>query len=439
MNIDIINGGSELNILFLDAYFFPEKIAFSHLEKDLIEALVKEEQKLHIITPVPTRGVSEQVRKQYCKIKKETYANDKVDVLRFWAPVENRNPITRAFRYIWCNLRQYQLASKYKNIDTIFSVSTPPTQGMISAMVAKKLSKKYRKKVSFIYNLQDVFPDSLANVGMTKKGSFMWKIGRKIEDYTYRNADKIIVISNSMKKNIMNKGVNEDKIAVISNWIDVEEIKPVERNENTLISEFSIDPRKFIVVYAGNFGAAQGADIVLKVAEKLQEYNDIQFVIFGGGSYFEDAKKYVSDRNLNNVIINSLLPQERVSEVYSLGDVALITCKTGTGKAGMPSKTWSIMACNTPIVASFDIDSELGEVLNESQAGTIVEPENEEMLSKAIIEAYEKSKGKTFCRKFVEENASKERCVAKYIESINDLLYHNKKKSLNNEKILGNR
>ena len=82
-----------------------------------------------------------------------------------------------------------------KNIDAIFATSTPPTQGVLCAMVAKRLSKKYKRKVPIVYNLQDVFPDSLVTTGLAKKGSLLWKVGRKIENYTYIHADKIIVLS----------------------------------------------------------------------------------------------------------------------------------------------------------------------------------------------------------------------------------------------------
>lgn len=360
-----------MNLLFLDAYFEPETIAYTHLEKDLLEGL-KENNRIQVICPTPTRGVSAQIREEYKSRKNEKLHGGKVRVRRFWAPQEGKNPIVRAFRYFWCNFRSYQIAIRVKNVDIVFSNSTPPTQGMLSAMVAKKLSKKYKKKVPFVYNLQDIFPDSLVNTGMTQKGSFLWKIGRKLENYTYENAEKIIVISDSFKRNIMAKGVMEEKIEVISNWIDLDTVHPVSRKDNKLISEFGIDPTKFLVIYAGNFGAAQGADVVLKAAEKLKSNEGIQFVIFGGGAYFEEAKK--ESEKLDNVFIHELMSADRISEVYSLGDVALITCKPGTGNAGMPSKTWSIMACNTPIIASFDTDSDLADVIRDSNAGVCVEP-----------------------------------------------------------------
>ena len=409
-----------MNILLINAYFTPEVIAFSHLEKNLIEGLLAAGHRISVLCPTPTRGVSDEVARAYRKVKRETLYDDRVSVRRFAAPREGRNPLVRAFRYFWCNLRQYQLGKQYSDVDAVFCVSTPPTQGWLSAKVAKKLAKKYGHKVSFVYSLQDVFPDSLVTTGLTKKGSLLWKIGRKIEDTTYAHADRIVVISESMKKNITDKGVPEDTIEVVSNWIDTEEIRPVPREENRLFEEFGLDRNKFTVVYAGNFGAAQGADVVLDAAELLKKDPDVQFAVFGGGAGFEAAKATVSEQELSNVTINGLLPAHRVPEVYSLGDVALITCKKGVGSSGMPSKTWSIMACDTPIIAAFATESELADILARAGAGISVEPENAEALADAILSVKNGEKAPHGGRAYVCEHAEKTVCVARYVKILKD-------------------
>lgn len=412
-----------MNILQLSHYYFPEKISSSHLTDDLEDAYIKAGHTITIFAPTPTRSISNDMRRIYKNKLYEERKNGFIKIHRFHMMREGKNPIGRAFRYFCVHLKHYKAAIKQANIDIIIAGSTPPTQGLVCAMVAKKLSKKYKKKVPFVYNLQDIFPDSLVNTGMTKKGSVLWKIGRKIENYTYGNADKIIVISECFKRNIMAKGTPEDKIEVISNWINLDSVHPVSRKDNKLINEFGIDPDKFLVVYAGNFGAAQGADIILKVAEKLMSKKDIQFIIFGGGAYFEKAKKEAE--RLDNVFIHELMPSDRISEVYSLGDVALITCKPGTGNAGMPSKTWSIMACNTPIIASFDTDSDLADVIRDAGAGKCVEPGDVDALVKAIETEHQMwSVGNSRfieLRKYVLENASKEKCVKRYIRTIMDV------------------
>lgn len=405
-----------MKILKLSSYYAPEQISSSHLSRDLEDAYLDAGFTLDVYCPTPTRGVTEEIREKYKKIKYEEMRDGKIIVHRFAMFREGRNPILRAVRYVLVNVIQYYKGSRAKGIDVITAGSTPPTQGVLCAKVAKKLSKANKKKVPFVYNLQDIFPDSLVTTGLTKKGSLLWKIGRKIEDYTYKNADEIIVISESMKKNILDKGVPEEKITVVSNWIDTEKTKPIPKAENSLFEELGLSRDKFTVVYAGNFGAAQGADVIIRTAEILKNNDAIQFAIFGGGSGFEAAKNEVKEKDLTNVVINSLLPQERVPEVYSLGDVALITCRKGVGDSGMPSKTWSIMACNTPIIASFDTDSELAQVLRDSGAGSVTEPENAEALASAILEKIKSPGISCNSRSYVVDNASKAACTAKYIE-----------------------
>ena len=408
-----------MKVLFLNAYFTPEITAFTHLEDDLIAELISGGHSIEIICPTPTRSVDKVVTKEYAHKKKESLFGGAVEVRRFVCPREGKNPIVRAFRYFWCNFMEYCIASKFENIDVVFSVSTPPTQGLLAAKVAKRLSKKYKRKVPFVFSLQDVFPDSLVTTGLTKKGSILWNVGAKIEKITYKGADKIIVISNSMAANIKNKGVFEDKISVVSNWVDITGVYPIEKDKNTLYNEFNIPKEKFTVVYAGNFGKAQGANVVLQSANLLKEEKDIQFVIFGGGSEFEKAKEQA--KTMDNVIINPLLPANRVSEVYSLGDVSLVTCKKGVGNSGMPSKTWSIMACNTPIIASFDTDSELADIIKKAQAGFSVEPEDAKALADAILEAKNKkltSQGREYVLKY----ASKDVCAKEYVNQMERLI-----------------
>ena len=401
-------------VLIPDAYFDPEIIAFSRLERDLIEGMTEKGYNVKIICPTPTRGIDEETRKKYKKIKHEIKNGGKVEVIRFYAPGEGRSAILRAIRYFWCNIRTLCIA-KSVDADIIFSNSTPPTQGFISGMIAKK------KGVPFLYSLQDIFPDSLVSTGLTKENSFIWKIGRFIERRTYLRADKIITISDSMEKNILAKGVPAIKTAVIPNWVDVEKIRPVAKENNRLVSQLELSDDVFTVVYAGNMGESQGVDIIVDTAKEFSGKN-IRFLLFGSGSEYNRIKERVKTENIENVVVKGLLPFDRISEVYSVGDLALITCKAGVGRTGLPSKAGSIMACNTPIVASFDTDSDLAELLEKSGAGVCVEPENTELLKKEIEKRYSewRSGEKTDfnSRDYVKRNLSKEICVSRYLEEI---------------------
>ena len=407
-----------MNILFLDAYYEPETIAYTHLEKDLIEGLIADGHKIHIICPTPTRGISDEEKNKYKRIRKEKKYNGKVTIERFWAPQEGKNPILRAFRYFWCNLRTYQRAVKHRNIDVVFCNSTPPTQGFIAGIITKKICKKTNKKIRLIFNLQDIFPDSLVNSKMIKKGSALWKIGRKIENYIYISADQIVTISDSFKQNLVQKGVETSKITVIPNWIDTNKVHPVSRSENRLFDNLHLDRDKIYICYSGNIGHSQNLDLLLDVADSLRSQDkDISFVIFGEGAAKPYLEQRIKDLMLENIKLFPYQPYDEISSVFSLGTVDLIISKPGIGGSSIPSKTWGIMAAGRPILASFDEESELSKLIRIVGCGYTVKAGDKEQLLEAISVLSEENLG--FMgekgRRYVEENLDKTICIERFL------------------------
>ena len=403
-----------MKLLFLDAYYYPEIIAFSHIEDDLTEGLMSAGHDITVVCPTPCRGISDAAVREY----RHKLIEDRcgIHIHRYPTPRERKNPVRRAFRYFWCNIRGNRVAKKYRGADLIFAVSTPPTQGYFAGKLAKKL------RVPLVYSLQDIFPDSLVSTGLTKRGSLLYRIGARIERRTYERCERIIVLSHTAERNLLDKGVPPERLLTVSNWIDTDKVRPIPREENRLFDEYDVDRDAFTVVYAGNFGASQGADVILKAARLLADHTDIRFVLFGAGSMFEDARRQAE--SLLNVIISPLLPAERVAEVYSMGDIALITCKKGVGKTALPSKLWSIMACGTPVIAAFDADSELADIIREADAGVCAEPEDPQALADAVLDAYRKrgsvQRPLASAREYVLRHASRETGVESYVRCIEE-------------------
>lgn len=406
-----------MRILLPYAYYEPEQVSSAHLTKDLEDQFVKESFNLEIVVPSPTRGVSSEDYNKYKKIKLEEKYDGLLRVHRFPMFREGRSSLQRAFRYLLCNISQYRQCSRLDGVNVILAMSTPPTQGVLCARIKKRLQKKHKHQVPFIYVLQDVFPDSLVTTGLSSRTSLIFRIGKRIENYTYRHADQIIVISEDMKKNLLDKGVPSEKLHVIYNWIDTASVRPVEDENNPLFGELSIPRDKFRVVYAGNMGMAQGLDTIITVARELREREDILFLLFGSGAEEASLKDLAAD--LPNVRFFPLLPVERSAEVYSLGNAGLVSCRKGTGGVGVPSKTWSIMACARPVLLSFDRDSELSSVITSSQSGLHAESGDVKSLA-TNVEALVADRdgcdrmGRN-ARQYVENNADRELAVRKYI------------------------
>ena len=404
------------HVLFLDAYYEPEQTAFTHLENDIIDGLINQGFRVSIICPQPSRGVSKCVHREYKNKKIESYHNGSLIIKRFNCWRERSNPLSRFLRYLYIGFASFSLAKKEKDVDIVFCNSTPPTQGLTAGKVKKYYEKKHKRKIAFIYNLQDLFPDSLSAAHLARENGVAWKIGLKISRDIFSMADKIIAISFSFKDKLINRGVTPNKIKVIYNWVDLTKILPINRKNNVLFDELGIDRSKKIAVYAGNFGAAQDIDSIIEAAHLLEEEN-IFFVLFGRGSCFETIKAKAN--NFSNIMINDLQPANRISEVYSLGDVGLVSCKKGFGVSSFPSKTWSILACDTYIIASFDKPSELSTFLEKERCGIVVEPGRPDLLANAILDFFKYTKKDYNARQVVSKVACKQSCVNEFIEVFN--------------------
>ena len=263
------------------------------------------------------------------------------------------------------------------------------------------------RKIPFVYTVQDMFPESLVSAGMTHKGSLLWKIGDWISNVTYRNAAHIVVISESLKTALVAKGVPAEKISVIYNWIDTDTTGPVARENNGLFEEFNLPRDGFYVTYAGNLGNSQNVSLLVDVAEKLADRKDIRFVIFGDGSEKETLQQQIADSGLTNIYLFPMQPAEKVSQVYSLGDASFVICKKGVGGGAFPSKAASIMATGTPVIASFDLDSDLCRLITENQTGLCAEAEDVDAAKDAVLRFYNDA---ALCRRYG-ENARKLACT----------------------------
>ena len=409
-------------ILLLASYFYPEQAASSYLAENRNRAFAEAGFDMLVYTPAPTRGITDEVKKEYGKRKHELMYDGKMTVHRFSLFQEKKNSIERAARYTLSCLKQFTFAvfsSEARQCNIMFISSTPPIQGAMAALV-----KKYRK-MPLIYNLQDIFPDSLVSTGLARKDGLLWKIGRKIEDFTYRHADKIIVISEDFKRNIMAKGVPEEKIEVIYNWVDEQVVKEVKREDNILFDRYGLDRNKFYVTYCGNIGLTQNMDMLMDVAKELEAENGIHFVLVGNGAYKEELENIISKRNIINVTLLPFQPYEEISHVFSLGDVGLVISKPGVGANSVPSKTWSIMSASRPVLANFD-ENELKEIIEKYHCGYFTTAGDKEGFKKAILSLYA---DKELCRQlgmngrlFVMNNLTREVGTSKYVRVVQDVV-----------------
>lgn len=403
-----------MKAIFPCSYYLPETAASLYITDNIVHACADKGIEVDLYTPSPTRNVPDGSLWE----REERQMDGKLRIHRFHLYGEGKNPMLRALRYFLGEfiLLHYCIWKKY---DVAFVDSTPPIQGLKMPLI------KWLKRKPTIYNVQDIFPDSLVGTGLTHEGSLIWKIGRIVEKITYRYADKIIVISEDFKKNIMAKGVPEDKIVVIYNWVDQNKVVDVPREENKLFDVYGLDRSKFYITYNGNIGLTQNMDMLLDVAKELQEeYEDIHFVLVGNGAYLDEVKRKVADQQLENVHLLPFQPYEDISHVFSLGDASLVISKPGVGSNSVPSKTWSIMSASRPVLANFD-ENELKTIIENNHCGIFTKAGDKDAFKESILTLYNH---RDLCkeyghngRKFVLDNLTREVGTQKYVDVIKEV------------------
>ena len=409
-----------MKAIFPCSYYLPETAASLYITDNIVHACAENDIEVDLFTPTPTRSVPGGAKWE----REEQQLDGKLRIHRFHLYGEGKNPMLRALRYL---LGEVILLHKclWRKYDVAFIDSTPPIQGLKMPFI------KWFCRKPTVYNAQDIFPDSLVGTGLTKKGSLIWKIGRIVEKITYKYADKIIVISEDFKKNIMAKGVPEDKIVVVYNWVDQNAVVDVPREENSLFDKYALDRSKFYVTYSGNIGLTQNMDMLLEVAQELEsEVPDIHFVLIGEGAYKKQAETIVKEKKIGNVTFLPFQPYEDISLVFSLGDAGLVISKPGVGANSVPSKTWSIMSASRPVLANFD-ENELKDILAGNGCGIFTKAGDKEAFKQSIIALYE---NRELCkqygengRQFVMDNLTREVGTQKYVDVIKSVVAESKR------------
>lgn len=239
-----------------------------------------------------------------------------------------------------------------------------------------------------------------------------------MEKFIYSKAAAVSVISNGFKLNLCAKGVPENKLHVIPNFVDIEFIRPLPR-KNSFSSVHGLEDR-FAVLFAGNIGLSQGLERVLEAAAILEEYPEILFLIVGNGASKSSLIEAAERMKLKNVQFLPFLPHDDVPKLYASSDVCLVPLRRGLTEESVPSKVFSILGAAKPLIASVDEGSDTWRFVQDAECGLCIKPEDPRALAEAIISLYhDRELGIRMGlngRKFVENNFSRQKIARQYEE-----------------------
>lgn len=240
------------------------------------------------------------------------------------------------------------------------------------------------RRTRLVYDIQDLWPDAMAASGMFKNKLGLWFADKCCRMF-YRAAAKIVVLSPGYKRELVSRGVPDDKIDVIYNWCsDAEIAHPEVKTDTSPSRQLGLEGR-FNVIFAGTMGKAQALDAVLDAAAIVQKKcPQVQFVFIGGGIEVDNLKKKSQVLNLANVLFLPRKPFNEIGSILQMADVLLVHLKDEPlFRITIPSKTQAYMAVGKPILMG--VKGDAADLIKHACAGVACEPENPQSIAEAVI------------------------------------------------------
>ncbi len=355
-----------MRILFITDNFPPEVNAPATRTYEHVQEWLKDDDiEVTIVTCAPNFPHG----RVYDGYKNKLYQKENfngIEVIRVWSYITSNNGffkrvldyVSFAFMAFWVGL--------FTKHDII--IATSPQ--FFTTWAAWALSKVKRKP--WIFELRDLWPESIKTVGAMKQGKAIDFL-EKIELALYKSCDKVVAVTDAFKTNLISRGIDANKIDVVTNGSNVELFYPRTKDEE-LLQELNLND-KFIVGYIGTHGMAHSLDFIVRSLAKIEDEN-IHFLFIGDGAMKKTIVKIAKDLNLKNITFLEPIKKDNVPKYLSICDVSLAPLKKEDNfKTVIPSKIFEASAMLKPTLLG--VQGQAQEILEKYEAGICFEPENE--------------------------------------------------------------
>jgi glycosyltransferase involved in cell wall biosynthesis len=370
-----------MNILFLTDNFPPETNAPATRTHEHARNWVAAGHRVTVLTNVPNFPAG-RVFPGYRNKLWQREAMDGIRVVRIWTYVTaNEGFFRRSLDYFSFGVTGVIGGLFLPTPDVIVATSPQIFTALGGCILA------WIKRRPFVFELRDLWPDSIVAVGAMREGPLL-RMLRRLEYWLYHRAAKIVSVTNAFKRILVANGIPQGKIAVIRNGVDLEAFvpgpKPVE-----LARRLGLEG-KFVAAYVGTIGMAHGLDTLLSAAERLKDHKDLAFVLVGTGAERTRLEEAAKRRGLDNVIFVGTVDKEEVKQYWRLCDVALVLLKhVSLFHHVIPSKIFEAMGTGRPIILG--VRGESQELLQRAGAGIVIPPEDSQALAEGIARLMDSS------------------------------------------------
>lgn len=341
-------------VIFL-ALGYPDVKKSTILYTDLMQEFAQQGHEVLVVAPAIKQG-------DYgCRVE------GNVKVLRVRTlPLFKVGPIKKGIANILLPF-QYKKAIKEYSNQFDYDLIIMPTPPITLVKVASWIKRKSQGKIYLI--LRDIFPQNAIDLGMMKENGFLHRFFRKQEHLLYKVSDTIGCMSEANVSYVQkhNPEVSLEKLHLLPNWEKVPELSS-EIEGKEIIEKYGLK-NKFVVIFGGNLGRPQKLENIVELAKNCTEYKNILFLILGGGTEERKLQELILKFNLGNMQLINRLPKKEYIQVLAAADVGLISLSEDFTIPNFPSKVLTYFGLKKPVLASLDLSTDFGQMLEKTKSG----------------------------------------------------------------------
>jgi colanic acid biosynthesis glycosyl transferase WcaI len=406
-----------VKILYVAQYFPPEMGAPAARVDELSHRWAGMGHDVTVLTGFPNHPTGVVPAEWQSRLRGLIYKEvvDGVRVVRTWLwPLPNRKAHERIRNYasFWLSA---SLSGLGLNKPDVVIGSSPQ---LLAALAGWWLA--WWKRVPFVFEVRDLWPESLAAVGAGDEGGSLHRILGAIAGFLYRRSQHIVVVTPAFKEHLIQHWkVAANKISIVENGVEIDLFRPCP----PLVVPGA--EGKFVICYIGTMGMAHGLETLIATVEHLRRVlPKALFLMIGEGAEKGRVQELARTRALTNIIFLDQQPRERIPAYIAGSDVCLVLLKkTELFKTVIPTKLLEYMACEKPVIVA--VDGQARRMVEEANSGIFVEPDDSNALAGAIVrletDPDQRRRMGISGRQFILSRLSREQTAATYIRVLEKL------------------
>lgn len=368
----------DMRILILTQYYPPEIGAPQNRLHELAVRLQANGIHIEVLTALPNYPKME-LMAAYQGGKNREESIDDIAVHRSWIYIsKSKSIVARLLNYFSFVWSAYWRGRKLKSIDYLLVESPPLFLGYTAMALAKKL------KAKLIFNVSDLWPESAEKLGLVQNKLFL-KLAYNLEAKCYQRSVLITGQTQGIVADICRR-FPQKQVYWLPNGVNIDFYNPAQFDGRDFRAQHHFHENDILFFYGGIIGHAQGLEVILNAAKKLEDLTQLHFILQGSGPEKEKLLQLKSELGLKNVHFLEPVSKAEMPQVLKAIDVALVPLKKlPLFEGAIPSKVFEALAMEVPLLLGVDGEAKQ-HFIEKAQAGWYFEPENASALASAIEE-----------------------------------------------------